>query len=184
MEHEEGQWYIINTLTQYEKRVREAIQRQINLSDPSIPVFEVQYPMEKIVEMRNGVRHTVERKLFPGYVFARMNLYTGDNQLNEAVWHFINGIKGVSKIGGAMTEDEVAQWISLPGAEDTVAQQPARPQFNVGDQVEIVDGPFTGFKGTVLEIDMERGFLKVEILVFARPTPMEMEFWQVEKVLE
>ena len=57
-------------------------------------------------------------------------------------------------------------------------------RFNVGDQVEIVDGPFTGFKGTVLEIDMERGFLKVEILVFARPTPMEMEFWQVEKVLE
>jgi len=73
---------------------------------------------------------------------------------------------------------------ALPGAEEIAPQPAARPQFNVGDQVEIVDGPFTGFKGTVLEIDMERGFLRVEILVFSRATPMELEFWQVEKFVE
>ena len=185
MDHaDEGQWYILNTLTQYEKRVREAIQRQINLDDPAIPVFEVQYPMERTMEKRNGVTHAVERKFFPGYVFVRMNLYKSDNQLDENVWHFINGIKGVSKIGGVMSPEEVAQWISVPGSEEIAPQPSARPQFNVGDQVEIVDGPFTGFKGTVLEIDVERGFLRVEILVFSRATPMELEFWQVEKFVE
>jgi transcriptional antiterminator NusG len=83
-----------------------------------------------------------------------------------------------------MSDEEIAQWISLPGAEEVVAQPSARPQFNVGDQVEIVDGPFTGFKGVVLEIDLERGFLRVEIQVFSRATPMELEFWQVEKYVE
>lgn len=180
----EGKWYILNTLTQYEKRVREAIQRQINLDDPAIPVFEVQFPVEKTVEKRNGKTTTKERKYFPGYVFVRMNLYKAENVLDENVWHFINGIRGVSKIGGAMTDEEVAQWISIPGAEETVALPSARPQFNVGDQVEIVDGPFTGFKGVVLEIDLERGFLRVEIQVFSRATPMELEFTQVEKYVE
>ena len=180
----EGKWYILNTLTQYEKRVSEIIQRQISLDDPAIPVFEVQFPVEKTVEKRNGKTHTKERKFFPGYVFVRMNLYKPDNSLDENVWHFINGIKGVSKIGGAMTEEEAAQWITIPGAEDVVVQPTARPQFNVGDQVEIVDGPFTGFKATVLEIDLERGFLRVEIQVFSRATPMELEFWQVEKIVE
>lgn len=187
MDHiDEGQWFIINTLTQYEKKVREAVQHQIALADPEIPVFEVQFPVEKTVEKRNGKTRAVERKLFPGYVFVRMCLYKGGdtNELNEKVWHFINGIKGVSKIGGAMTPEEVADWITAPGAEEEVAQPVARPQFNVGDQVEINDGPFSGFKGVVQEIDMERGFLRVEIQVFNRATPMELEFWQVEKYVE
>ena len=180
----EGKWYILNTLTNHEKRVSEIIKRQISLDDPAIPVFEVQYPVEVSMEKRNGKPHRTERKLFPGYVFVRMNLYRPDESLNEEVWHFINGIKGVSKIGGAMTDEEAAQWISVPGAEDVVVQPTVKPQFNVGDQVEIVDGPFTGFKGTVLEIDLERGFLRVEIQVFSRATPMELEFWQVEKFVE
>lgn len=184
MDHVEGQWYILNTLTQYEKKVREAVQRQIELKDPSVPVYEVQFPVEKIMEVKNGVRHQIERKYFPGYVFVRMTLYKEDGKLNENLWHFINGIKGVSKIGGSMTPEEVSQWISIGGADDEVQQQAPRLQYNVGDQVEIVDGPFTGFKGVVLEIDAEKGFLRVEISVFARPTPMELEFWQVEKVVE
>ncbi len=187
----EGKWYILNTLTQYEYKVRDAIQRQINLDDPSIPVFEVQFPVEKTVVKRNGANSNAKpRRIFPGYVFVRMNLYKdgltdeGKPILNECVWGFINGIRGVSRIGGAMTDEEVAQWISLPGAEEAVVLAPTRPQFNVGDQVEIVDGPFTGFKGVVLEIDLERGFLRVEIQVFSRATPMELEFGQVEKYVE
>ena len=187
MDHnDEGQWFIINTLTQYEKKVREAVQRQITLADPEIPVYEVQFPVEKIVEKRNGKTVAKERKLFPGYVFVRMSLYKGNEgtELNEKVWHFINGIKGVSKIGGAMTADEVSEWITLPGVEAEVPQQVIRPQFTVGDQVEITDGPFSGFKGVVQEIDTERGFLRVEIQVFNRATPMELEFSQVEKYVE
>jgi len=184
MDNSEGQWYILNTLTQHEKGVRENIQRQINLNDPSIPVFEVQYPMEKVMEVKNGVRRPTERKYFPGYVFVRMKLYDEDNKVIESVWHYIHGIKGVSKIGGTMTQDEVKQWISNGTAEEEAPQQAPRLQYNVGDHVEIVDGPFTGFKGVVLEIDAERGFLKVEIMVFARPTPMELEFWQVEKSVD
>lgn len=184
MESAAGKWYIINTLTQYEKRVSEAVQRQIDLSDPAIPVFEVQYPLEKTMEIRNGVRHLVERKYFPGYVFVRMNLYEEEGRVNEKVWHFINGINGVSKIGGAMSDEEVAQWVTVPGAEEVIRQQTLRPQYNAGDQVEIGDGPFTGFKGTVKEVDPERRLVKVEIMVFARPTPMELEEWQVEKITD
>ena len=186
----EGRWYILNTLTQYEKRVRDAVQRQINLDDPAIPIFEVQYPVEKSVEKRNGKTRTVERKFFPGYVFVRMKLYKdelgaeGTPQLNENVWNFIQGIRGVSRIGGEMSADEVAMWISVPGAEEAAPLPTARPQFNVGDQVEIVDGPFTGFKADIKEIDVERGFLQVEIQVFQRATPVQLEFWQVEKVVE
>ena len=86
MDHnDEGQWFIINTLTQYEKKVREAVQRQITLADPEIPVYEVQFPVEKIVEKRNGKTVAKERKLFPGYVFVRMSLYKGNEgtELNE-----------------------------------------------------------------------------------------------------
>lgn len=186
----EGRWYILNTLTQYEKRVSEALQRQISLDDPAVPVFEVQYPLEKTVEKRNGKTRTVERKFFPGYVFVRMKLYKdelgaeGTPQLNENVWNFIQGIRGVSRIGGEMSADEVAMWISVPGAEEAAPLPAARPQFNVGDQVEIVDGPFTGFKADIKEIDVERGFLQVEIQVFQRATPVQLEFWQVEKVVE
>ena len=186
----EGRWYILNTLTQYEKRVREAIQRQINLDDPATPIFEVQFPVEKIVEKRNGQTREKERKFFPGYVFVRMKLYKdelsaeGKHQLNENVWNFIQGIRGVSRIGGEMSDEEVAMWISIPGAEEAAPLPTARPQFNVGDQVEIVDGPFTGFKADIKEIDTERGFLQVEIQVFQRATPVQLEFWQVEKVVE
>ena len=187
MDHiDEGQWFIINTLTQYEKKVREAVQRQIALADPEIPVFEVQFPVEVIVEKRNGKTKSIERKLFPGYVFVRMKLYTNaeGTELNEKVWHFINGIKGVSRIGGVMTPEEVAEWITVPGSEEAAPQPVARSQFNVGDQVEITDGPFTGFKGVVKEIDVERGFLRVETVVFNRATMMELEFTQVEKYVE
>ena len=186
----EGRWYILNTLTQYEKRVSTAIQRQISLDDPAIPIFEVQYPLEKTVEKRNGKTRTVERRFFPGYVFVRMKLYHDDlgadgrPLLNENVWNFIQGIRGVSRIGGEMSDEEVAMWISIPGATDAAPLPTARPQFNVGDQVEIVDGPFTGFKADIKEIDMERGFLQVEIQVFKRATPVQLEFGQVEKVVE
>lgn len=188
MENEAGQWFILNTLTQYERRVRDTVQRQIELQDPSIPVYEVQFPTEKTVEVKNGVRRNVERKFFPGYVFVRMDLYGYDEEgkkvSNENLWRFITGIKGVSRIGGVMSREEVEQWITLPGEEDAAPQQAARPKFNVGDEVEIVDGPIRGVRGNVKEIDVERGIITVEIMVFARLTQMELEFWQVEKVVE
>ena len=184
----EGRWYILNTLTQYEKRVSEALQRQINLDDPAIPIFEVQYPVEKTVEKRNGKTRTIERKFFPGYVFVRMKLYkddsSGNRELDENVWNFIQSIRGISRIGGEMSDEEVSMWISIPGAAEAAPLPTARPQFNVGDQVEIVDGPFTGFKAVIMAIDLERGFLQVEIQVFQRPTPVELEFQQVEKFVE
>ena len=186
----EGRWYILNTLTQYEKRVSMALQGQINLDDPAIPIFEVQYPVEKTVEKRNGKTYSKERKFFPGYVFVRMKLYNDRTsadevpKLNENVWNFIRGIRGISKIGGEMSSEEVAMWISVPGAEEATPLPTARPQFNVGDQVEIIDGPFTGFKADIKEIDAERRFLQVEIQVFQRATPVQLEFDQVEKVVE
>ena len=187
----QGRWYILNTLTQYENRVRDTIQRQINLDDPAVPVFEVQYPVERTVEKRNGKSLVKERKFFPGYVFVRMDLYKPGTidasmvpELDENVWHFITGIKGVSRIGGEMNAEEISQWISIPGVEESVPMPSARPKFNVGDQVEIVDGPFQGSKGVIQEVDTEHGFLRVETMVFNRANSIELEPSQVEKFVE
>ena len=87
-------------------------------------------------------------------------------------------------IGGEMNSEEIAQWISIPGVEEPVPMPSARPKFNVGDQVEIVDGPFQGSKGVIQEVDTEHGFLRVETMVFNRANSIELEPSQVEKFVE
>ena len=95
-----GQWYILHTLSGQENRVRENIESQIKLGDPLIPVYDVLIPIEKVIEVKNGVKREIKRKFFPGYVFVRMDLYTEDDQLNETVWHFIHGVQGVISFSG------------------------------------------------------------------------------------
>ena len=152
-----GQWFVLHTLSGQENRVRENIEGQIKLEDPSIPVYEVLIPTEKLIEVKNGVKKETKRKLFPGYVFCRMALYRENGDRDE----------------------EIGTWINMP-EEDAAAARPA-VTYQIGDRVRIKDGPFENFTAAVGGVDAEHGKLKLTVSIFGRSTPIEVEFWQVER---
>ena len=180
-----GQWFVLHTLSGQENRVRENIEGQIKLDDPSIPVYEILIPTEKLIEVKNGVKKETRRKLFPGYVFCRMELYKENGDRNESVWTFIHGVRGVITFscGGdhpmPMSDEEIGTWINVP-EEDEATARPA-VTYQIGDRVRIKDGPFETFTAAVGGVDAEHGKLKLTVSIFGRSTPIEVEFWQVER---
>lgn len=180
-----GQWFVLHTLSGQENRVRENIEGQIKLEDPSIPVYEVLIPTEKLVEVKNGVKKETRRKLFPGYVFCRMELYKEDGERNEFVWTFIHSVQGVITFscGGdnpmPMSDDEIGIWINGPDQKED-AVRPAIT-YQVGDHVRITDGPLESSTGVVSAVDAEQGKLKLTVPIFGRYNVIEVELWQVER---
>lgn len=184
MDNTAGQWYVLHTLSGQENRVRENVEKQIKMEDASLPVYEVLIPTEQITEVKNGKKTTVKRKFFPGYVLVRMELYDADGKLDENTWHFIHGIQGVISFSGGgekpmpMSQEEIDIWINHPAEQP---RPPAAVPGEVGETVRIKDGPFENFSGVIVEIDPERGKLKLMVSIFGRSTPVEVEFWQVER---
>lgn len=182
-----GKWFVLHTLSGQENRVREKLECQLALADSDIPIYEVLVPTEKVSEIRNGKRTTVNRKIFPGYVYIRMDLYRENGDLNERAWYFVREVQGViSFIGGSdrpqpLSDSEVEDLIKQTEevANKGVAQTKVPPYITIGGMVRIVDGAFTNFEGSVEEIDAERGKLKLLVSIFGRSTPVELEFWQV-----
>ncbi len=183
IDRSKGQWFVLHTLSGYEKRVKENIEKQMQLEDSTLPVYEVLIPMERVSEIKNGKRTYADRKFFPGYVLIRMDLYKEDNSLNEKAWYFIRDIQGViSFIGGG----DRPQPLSASEVKDLMRQivspeEKAKPkiQYEIGETVRIKDGAFENFEGVIEEIDAERGKLKLMVSIFGRSTPVELEFWQV-----
>jgi len=182
-----GSWFVVQTLTMNENKVRDSIQRQIRLGD-QIPVYEAFVPTEKVSEFRydkNGKPRKVEttRKIYPGYVFVRMDLYDG-KKIDEKVWYFIRNIQGVLGFPGGddplpLSESEVAD---LKRILEPVAVSKEKCIYEVGDRVQIKEEAFAGFEGQVQEVDRDRGRLVVAVSVFGRSTPVELGFWQVERL--
>ena len=182
-----GSWFVVQTLTMNENKVRDSIQRQIRLGD-QIPVYEAFVPTEKVSEFRydkNGKARKVEktRKIYPGYVFVRMDLYDG-GRINEKAWYFIRNIQGVLGFPGGdnplpLSEAEVAD---LKRILEPVAVSKEKCIYEVGDRVQIKEEAFAGFEGQVQEVDRDRGRLVVAVSVFGRSTPVELGFWQVERL--
>lgn len=182
-----GSWFVVQTLTMNENKVRDSIQRQIRLGD-QVPVYEAFVPTEKVSEFRydkNGKARKVEktRKIYPGYVFVRMDLYDG-GRINEKAWYFIRNIQGVLGFPGGdnplpLSEAEVAD---LKRILEPVAVSKEKCIYEVGDRVQIKEEAFAGFEGQVQEVDRDRGRLVVAVSVFGRSTPVELGFWQVERL--
>lgn len=179
---QKGKWYVVQTLSGQEKKVRDSISRQLELSD-SLPVYEVNIPSEKVSERRQGKPRVTERKLFPGYILVRMDLYNEDGAVNDDAWYFIRNVQGIiGFIGGdrpvPLSDSEVADLFRSGNEEEQI-----RPKvvFTVGEVLHIKSGPFEGFEGAVDEIDNERGKLKLMVSIFGRSTPVELEFWQVDR---
>jgi transcriptional antiterminator NusG len=178
MEH---RWYAIQTTAGHENKVRSLIERKIDAdarSEEERPIRQALVPTQQLVEIKNGKRVTVDRKVFPGYVLVEM-------LLNQETMHLINGIQGVIKFVGqgwqpqALRQDEVNR---LLGIEEDVEEEEVREEipFMVGQVVEITEGPFSDFSGTVEEVLTDKGKVRVSVSLFGRPTSVELDYLQLK----
>lgn len=188
IDRSKGQWFVLHTMSGREYKAREKIAHQIALADADIPIYEVLIPMEKISEVKNGKKTIHERKIFPGYIYVRMDLYRADGTLNEPVWYFLdraNLPEVISIVGGekpqSLSPSEVDELIRQTEvvADKDVAQTKVPAYITIGGTVRIIYGAFVNFEGSIEEIDVERGKLKLMVSIFGRSTPVELEFWQV-----
>jgi len=181
---ENGRWFVIHTLSGQEFRVQESLLKRAQLEGLDDAIFEVQIPTEKVSEVRRGRKTTSKRKCFPGYILVRMNLYHDDGTVNNRVWYFIKEVQGViGFIGGErplpLSDSEVAS-ITAQSREGEEVSKP-KVDFEVGETVIIKDGAFENFEGAVESVDPARGKLRLSVSIFGRSTPVEVEYWQVER---
>ncbi len=179
------QWFVIHVRSGMEMRVRDSMLRRIQSEEMGDLVFEVLLPMERVSEVKKGKKSESNRKFFPGYVIANMHLLDENNKLIDRSWYFVKETEGVLNFAGAkdhpipMRPKEVESLL----AQVREREDGAKPKiaFSPGDQVRVADGPFESQTGTVEEIDPDRGVLRVSVNIFGRSTPVELEYWQVEK---
>ena len=172
-------WYIIHAYSNFEKKVAESIEEQVRQKGLEHLVEKILVPLEKVVEVRRGRKVDAERKFFPGYVLARM-------EMTDQAYHLI---KNTPKVTGFLGSDNKPMPITDKEADrilNQVQEGVDRPKpsimFEIGESVRVSDGPFASFNGTVEEVDEERARLKVEVSIFGRATPVDLEYGQVEKV--
>ena len=148
-------------------------------------VFEILVPMERVTEIKRGKKSTTNRKFFPGYIFVHVDMMDEYNKLREDVWYFIKDTNGIINfIGGdtpiALTDQEIEN-IQNALRTDEKAVKP-KVAFTIGEIVKIKDGAFENFEGSILNVDPDRGKLQIEVAIFGRSTPVEVEYWQVERI--
>lgn len=179
------QWFVVHVLSGQEQKVQENILKRIKTEEMGDYVFEVLIPTERVQEIKRGRKTETTRKFFPGYLIVNMHLLDENNQLVEKTWYFIRETNGVIGFAGTkdrpvpMRKKEVEGMLSqMREREDTIKP---KISFEPGDKVKVADGPFQNQNGVVEEIDPERGKLRVSVSIFGRETPVELEYWQVEK---
>ncbi|MFZ2658144.1 MAG: transcription termination/antitermination protein NusG [Victivallales bacterium] len=184
-EQKPGQWFVVHTLSGHENKVKEKIEKHMAKGEAKA-VHEVLVPMEKISEVRQGKKTTTSRKYFPGYILVRMDLYNLETKkIDEDAWYFVREIQGVIGFIGSgnrpipLTPSEVDDLMrQVTETEDKITP---KINYDVGEAVKIKDGAFENFEGVIEEIDHERGKLKLLVSIFGRSTPVELEYWQVER---
>ena len=171
-------WYVLHVYSGFEHKIADAIHekaRKLKLADR---VGEILVPSEEVLELRRGQKVSVERKFFPGYVLAKLDL-------SDDVWHMV---KDTPKVTGFLGANNKPSPVSQREADALLNQiqegiDSPRPSitFDIGEEVKVVDGPFASFNGIVEEVDEDKGKLKVSVSIFGRATPVELEYPQVEK---
>ena len=173
---DERAWYVVHCYSGYENKVRHNLEQRIETMGMKDKIFDVVVPTEEEIEVKEGKRRTIERRVFPGYILVNMIL-------SEESWYVVRNTPGVTGFVGMgnsptpLRPEEVALIIKRMEAE----APRIKVTFKSGERVRIVDGPFNDFRGTVSEIDMERAKVRVMVNFFGRETPVELDFLQVEK---
>jgi transcriptional antiterminator NusG len=171
-------WYVVHTYSGYENKVKQALEDRIASFAHPEKFGEVLIPTEQVVELVKGKRRTTSRKFYPGYILVQM-------ELAEETWHLVKdtpkvtGFLGGRDTPAPVTDEEAAQIMNQVEA-GKLKPQP-RYLFEPGDEVRVIDGPFTNFTGTVEDVKPEKGKIRVLVSIFGRPTPVELEFVQVTK---
>ncbi len=179
-----AQWFVLHTLAGQEQKVRDSILKRLKTDEMEAYIKEVLLPMEKVVEVRGGKKTVTSRKLHPGYVYVELELLDENNRPLERPWYFIKDIQGViGFVGGERPMEVTADEIATIKAQISDSEDVEKPKvsFDVGESVKINDGPFLNFSGIIEELEPEKGKLKVTVDIFGRKTPVELEYWQVEK---
>jgi len=179
------QWFVVHVLSGQEKKIHDNIVKRIKTDELGDLVFEVLIPTERVQEIKRGKKTETTRKFFPGYLIVNMHLLDEKNELIDKTWYFIKDTTGVIGFAGTkdkpipMRKKEVEGMLAqMKEREDTLTP---KISFEVGDKVKVSDGPFQNQQGIVEEVDPERGKLRVSVSIFGRDTPVELEYWQVEK---
>ena len=172
-------WYIVHAYSNFEKKVAESLREQAEQQGLADQFEEILVPTEEVVEVRRGRKINAERKFFPGYVLAKM-------EMSDEAYHLV---KNTPKVTGFLGADNKPQPISqaevdriLHQVQEGVERPKSTISFEVGEEVRVSDGPFASFNGVVEGVDEERARLKVSVSIFGRSTPVELEYTQVEKL--
>ncbi len=175
-----GQWYIVHTYSNFEKKAAEEIRRQAEIQGLTDLIEDVMVPTEDVVEVRRGQKVNAERKFLPGYILVKADL------ANNEAYHLIKNVPKVTGFLGQNIKPMPLRQGEVDRIVNQVQEGAERPKpsitFEVGEQVRVADGPFTSFNGVVEEVDEDRSRVKVAVSIFGRATPVELEFTQVEKV--
>ncbi len=174
-------WYIVHTYSNFEKKVAESIREQAKNQGLEENFSEILVPTEEVVEIRRGRKVNAERKFFPGYVLVKM-------EMTDEAYHLVKDTPKVTGFLGAaggtkplpVSEREVQNIIGA--VEEGVERPKPTIRFDIGETVKVTDGPFASFDGVVESVDEERARLRVAVSIFGRPTPVDLEYNQVEKV--
>ena len=175
-----SRWYIIHAYSGFEDKVRDAIMADANRLGLSQLVESVEVPTETVTEVRRGKKVTSEKKTMPGYVLAKLNM-------NDDVYHLIKNTPKVTGFLGAMgkpqaiTDKQASHMLDKPELSVAAPKTKIKVDYEIGDTVKVLEGPFASFNGVVEELDFDRGRVKVGVSIFGRATPVELEFEQVER---
>ena len=184
MHEKKSQWFVVQTLSGHEMKAKESIEKRLALEEMEDLITETLVPMEKVTEVKLGKKTTTNRKFFPGYILLNATLYDEDHQINEKIWTFIHDTNGIiGFVGGEKPVPLSKQEINDILEQLNMGEAGVKPRidFDQGEIVKIRDGAFENFEGRIESIDPDRGKLKLSVSIFGRFTPVEVEYWQVER---
>jgi transcription termination/antitermination protein NusG len=178
-----GAWYVVHTYAGYENKVKQNLASRVRSMNVEERIFDVIIPMEDVIEFKGGRKVVVQKKLFPGYLYVRMDL-------DDDSWYVVRNTPGVTGFVGngarptPLSRREVEDVLGAGGKEEERPEKKARPrlEFDVGEQVRVTTGPFADFNGVISDIDVARSKLTVLVNIFGRETPVELELGQVAKL--
>ena len=178
-------WFVLRVASNMERKMRDKLEARVQAANLEEMMPNVLVPTETITEMKGGKKRTLQRKLYPGYIMVEMAVEEGGG-IPEAVWFMIRETQGIGDFVGSSRRQPVPMEAYeveriLNGMRDTEEQPQLKINFKIGDRVKINDGPFESYSGHVDEVNEIKGMVRVIVTIFGRETPVELEYWKVEK---